>query len=64
MKRLRPASPKLLIEQHGDDAAIRAAQRVDTLADEGDLDGAIVWRRILEAIDELMRGRTEGESLN
>jgi len=29
---------KLLIDQHGDDDAIRAAQRVDQLADEGDLD--------------------------
>jgi hypothetical protein len=41
--------------------AIRAAQRVDVLADEGDLNGAIVWRRILEAIDELMRSRRAGE---
>ena len=54
----------LLIEQHGDDAAIRAVQRVDTLAEEGDLDGAIVWRRILEAIGELTRTRRDGEPLN
>jgi hypothetical protein len=44
---------KLLIDQHGEGAAIWAAQWADTLADEGDLQGAIVWRRILEAIDEL-----------
>jgi hypothetical protein len=55
---------KLLIDQHGDDAAIRAAQRADELADEGDMDGAAVWRRILEAIDELTRGRREGEAVN
>ena len=30
---------KLLIDQHGEDAAIRAAQRADALLDEGDLDG-------------------------
>ena len=48
---------KLLIDQHGDDDAIRAAQRADQLADEGDLDGVAVWRRILEAIDELQRER-------
>lgn len=55
---------KLRIDQHGADVAIRAAQRAGTLADEGDLDGAIVWRRILEAIEELQRGRREGEPLN
>jgi hypothetical protein len=55
---------KLLIEQHGNDAPIRAAQRADELLDEGDLDGAMVWRRILEAIEELQRGRREEEFLN
>ncbi len=55
---------KLLIDQHGDDAAIRAAQRADELLDGGDMDGATVWRRISEAIDELTRGRREGEPLN
>ena len=30
---------------------IRAAQRADELLDEGDVDGATVWRRIFEAID-------------
>jgi hypothetical protein len=55
---------KLLIDQHGDDDAIRAAQRVDQLADEGDLDGAAVWRQILEAIDELQRERRDDEALN
>jgi hypothetical protein len=37
-----------------------AAQRADELADEGDADGAGAWRRILEAIDGLTRGRREG----
>ena len=55
---------KLLIDQHGDDDAIRAAQRVDQLADEGDLDGVAVWRRIIEAIDELQRERRDDEALN
>jgi len=31
--------------------------------DEGDVDGALVWRRILEAIDELRRERREREPL-
>jgi hypothetical protein len=55
---------KLLIDQHGEDAAMRAAQRADELLDGGDMDGAVVWRRILEAIEELQRGRREDELLN
>jgi len=64
---LRPdifRAAKLLIDKHGDDAPIRAAQRADELLEEGDVDGVAVWRRILEAIDELQRGRREGELLN
>ena len=41
-----------------------AAQRADELADEGDVDGAAIWRRILEAIDELTRGRRKGDAVN
>jgi hypothetical protein len=55
---------KLLIDQHGIDAPIRAAQRADELLDEGDVDGAMVWRRILEAIVELQQERREDEALN
>jgi hypothetical protein len=55
---------KLLIDQYGEDAAIRAAQRADELADEGDLDGVAFWRQILDAIKELTRGRRDGEALN
>jgi len=55
---------KLLIDQHGDDAAIRAAERADELQDEGDLGGVAVWRRILEAIGKIMRGPRSDEPLN
>jgi hypothetical protein len=41
-----------------------AAQRADEPQDEGDVDGAAIWRRILEAIDELTRGRREGDAVN
>jgi hypothetical protein len=54
---------KLLMDQHGDDAALRAAQRADDLLEEGDVDGNAVWRRILAAVEELRRGRREGEPL-
>jgi hypothetical protein len=55
---------KLLIDQHADDAPMRAAQRADGLLEEGDVDGAAVWRRILEAIEELQRVRRGDEFLN
>ena len=40
---------KLLIDQHGEDAPIFAAMRVDKLFAAGDLDGSRVWRRVLRA---------------
>ena len=50
-----------LIEQHGDDAPIRAAMRHDKMLDAGDVDGCVVWKRSLEAIDELQsEERPEG----
>jgi hypothetical protein len=55
---------KLLIDQHGDDAALRARQRAKELLEDGDLDGNAVWRRILAAVEELRRGRRDDESLN
>ena len=45
---------KILVDEHGRDAPIRAAQRIDDLRDRGDLDGCAVWRRILKACDELL----------
>jgi hypothetical protein len=55
---------KLMIDQRGDDTAICAARRVDELLDGGEMDGAIVWRRIAEAIEELDRQRRENEKLH
>jgi hypothetical protein len=40
-------SAKVLIDQHGDDAAIHAAQRADELLDQGDLEGRDLWVRVL-----------------
>jgi hypothetical protein len=58
-------SAKLLIDQHGDEAAIHAAMRTDELLDAGDLDGVAVWRRIIRAIEELQRKEPrEGEAVN
>lgn len=46
-------SAQLLIEQHGEDAPIHASMRVDELCKAGDFKGAIVWKRILRAIDAI-----------
>ncbi len=54
---------KLPIDQHGDDALLRAAHRADELLEVGDMIGAATWRRILTAVEELRRGRREGEGL-
>jgi len=55
---------KLLIDQHGADSGLRAAERADQLLDAGDMIGAATWRRILKAIEELGRGRREGDAVN
>jgi hypothetical protein len=55
---------KLLMDQHGEDAATFAAGRADLLLEEGDVEGSAVWRRIRAAIEELRRGRREDEAVN
>ncbi len=44
---------KLLIDQHGDDAAIEAAMKADKCLDSGDVDGVTVWKGVIRAIGEL-----------
>ena len=53
-------SAKLLVDQHGADAAIRAAQQADELLAAGDIEGRIVWLRILAAVEELMATKAPG----
>jgi len=55
---------KLLIDQRGEGAPLRTAQRADELLEAGDMIGAATWGRILKAIEELRRGRREGEAIN
>ena len=47
-------SAHLLIEQHGDDASIHAAQEADACLEKGDLDGKATWMRVIRAIKELL----------
>ena len=59
-------SAKLLIDQHGEDAAIFAAQQADRCLEAGDLDGKAVWMRVIRAIEELQDRRppTAGQPLH
>jgi hypothetical protein len=43
---------------------MRAVRRSDELQEAGDVEGVMLWRRILAAIEELQRGRREDEALN
>ena len=47
-------SARLLIDQHGDEAAIHAAMRADDLLDDGEVDGSSVWKRVVKAIEGLL----------
>ena len=55
---------KIVIEHYGRGAASHCAKRANHLLRIGDMDGNTVWRRILAAIEELQRGRREGEAAN
>jgi hypothetical protein len=48
---------KLIMDQHGDEAALYATNRADQLLDEGDTLGSAIWRRIAGALEEVQRSR-------
>ena len=48
-------SAKLLIDKHGDEAALIAIKRATKMLDAGDVDGYAVWKRIVDAIDDMQR---------
>jgi hypothetical protein len=55
----------LLVKRHGEDAAIVAAQRADELLAAGDMEGEIVWKRIVGAVSDLLRQTlAPGEAVN
>ena len=54
-------SAELLIGQHGDEAPIHAAMRVDELLEASDLDGYTVWKRVLKAVEELLDRGSPGK---
>jgi len=53
------------IKQHGKDAPLEAAARADAMLEKGDMDGCAVWKRILNAVEEILRQEpAEGERMN
>jgi hypothetical protein len=55
----------ILVQEHGEEAAIIAAQRADELLAKGDVEGQIVWKRIVRAVAELQKRKPgEGERVN
>ncbi len=48
-------SAKLLIDKHGDEAAIIAIKRATKMLDDGDVDGYAVWKRIVDAVKDMQR---------
>ena len=46
---------QLLVKRHGADAPAVASQRFRMLLKEGDYEGAVTWRYIVQAVDELLR---------
>ena len=55
---------KLLVAQYGVEAEARATERLATLLQAGDAERALIWRQILKAVEELVRGPRPGEPVN
>jgi hypothetical protein len=55
---------KLVIDRHGDDAALYAAARTAVLSGAGDAEGAAIWRQITAAVEELQREIRPGEAVS
>ncbi len=58
-------SASVLIREHGEDAALEAAQCADAMLEKGSLDGLRVWKRVLAAVKEIQRQEPRaGEAVN
>ena len=57
-------SANLLVQQHGEDAPIEAAMRADAMLEAGDLDGYVVFKRVLRAVGELQGAKVLDEKLH
>jgi hypothetical protein len=50
----------LMLKRYGDEADIESAIRAEELSEEGDHNGAAVWRRVIDAIAELLNTTPPG----
>ena len=58
------AAGPVILEHYGEDAPVEAAMRADVMSGKGNLDGYVVWKRVLNAVEELSRSEpTEGATL-
>ncbi len=48
-------SANVLIREHGEDAALEAAMRANAMLKKGDLEGQVVWKRIVRAVEEIQQ---------
>jgi len=48
-------SANVIIREHGEDAALEAAKHADAMLEKGDLEGQVVWKRIVRAVGEIQR---------
>ncbi len=57
-------SANVLIREHGEDAPIHASMRADELLEAGDMEGCVVLKRVLRAVEEMLsKERPPGVSL-
>ena len=54
----------VVLQQYGDDADYHAAGRADALLLEGDVEGSLVWMRVLRAIKTFRASRQPGHLEN
>jgi hypothetical protein len=50
----------LMLKCYGDEADIESAIRAEELFEEGDHNGAAVWRRVINAIAQLLNTTPQG----
>jgi hypothetical protein len=50
----------LMLKRYGDEADIESDKRAEELAEDGDHNGAAVWRRVTDAIGQLVNMTPSG----
>ena len=55
---------KVVMDQHGDEAAIYAAMRADEFIEKGDIIAASMWKLIVAKIEELSVVDAENDTLH